>query len=100
ANIPFPETFMPAIADAKILLIATDGFEDSELLETRRLLDKKGAATTLASPEKKQIKGDNGRTADPDCIVDDVQEGDYDALVLPGGVQNPDKLRMNARVVE
>ncbi|HEY0313503.1 MAG TPA: type 1 glutamine amidotransferase domain-containing protein [Allosphingosinicella sp.] len=91
---------MPAIADAKILLIATDGFEDSELLETRRLLDEKGAKTTLASPEKKQIKGDNGRTADPDCSVDDVREGDYDLLVLPGGVQNPDKLRMNARVVE
>jgi protease I len=91
---------MPAIADAKILLIATDGFEDSELLETRRLLDGKGATTTLASPEKQQIEGDKGGTADPDCTVDDVREGDYDLLVLPGGVQNPDKLRMNKRVVE
>jgi protease I len=91
---------MPAIADAKILLIATDGFEDSELLETRRLLDAKGAKTILASLEKKRIEGDKGGTADPDCTVDDVEAGDYDALVLPGGVQNPDKLRMNKRVVE
>jgi protease I len=90
---------MPAISDAKILFIATDGFEDSELLETRRLLDEKGASTVLASPEKKEIAGDGGDTAEPDCTVDDVSAGDYDALVLPGGVRNPDKLRMNARVV-
>lgn len=90
---------MPAISDAKILFIATDGFEDSELLETRRLLDEKGARTILASPEKKQIEGDKGDTAEPDCTVDDVRAADYDALVLPGGVQNPDKLRMNETVV-
>ena len=90
---------MPAISDAKILLIATDGFEDSELLETRRLLDGKGAKTVLASLEKKTIQGDKGRSAEPDCTVDDVEDADYDALVLPGGVQNPDKLRMNETVV-
>jgi len=90
---------MPAISDAKILFIATDGFEDSELLETRRLLDEKGARTILAAPEKKEIKGDKGDTAEPDCTVGDVRAGDYDALVLPGGVQNPDKLRMNETVV-
>ncbi|MBV9932595.1 MAG: type 1 glutamine amidotransferase [Alphaproteobacteria bacterium] len=90
---------MPAISEAKILLIATDGFEDSELLETRRLLDEKGAGTVLASLEKKEIKGDKGDTAEPDCTVEEVGAADFDALVLPGGVQNPDKLRMNERVV-
>jgi protease I len=90
---------MARIADAKILFIATDGFEDSELLETRRLLDGKGARTVLASPEKKRIEGDKGGSAEPDCTVEEVSEGDYDALVLPGGVENPDKLRMNETVV-
>ena len=90
---------MPRIADAKILFIATDGFEDSELLETRRLLDEKGAKTVLASPERKEIAGDKGGTASPDCTVDEVSEGEFDALVLPGGVENPDKLRMNETVV-
>jgi protease I len=90
---------MPSIADSKILIIATDGFEDSELLETRRLLDERGAATLLASPEKKEIKGDKGGTARPDRTLDEVREGDFDALVLPGGVENPDKLRMNETAV-
>src|SRR5438270_136051 len=90
---------MPAISDAKILFIATDGFEDSELLETRRLLDEKGAKTVLAAPEKKAIEGDKGDTAEPNCTVDEVRPDDYDALVLPGGVQNPDTLRMNETVV-
>jgi protease I len=90
---------MPAVSDANILFIATDGFEDSELLETRRLLDEKGARTTLASPEKEQIQGDKGGTAEPDRTVEAVSEADYDILVLPGGVQNPDKLRMNETVV-
>jgi protease I len=90
---------MPAISDSKILFIATDGFEDSELLETRRLLDETGASTVLASPEKKEIEGDKGRTARPDRTIDEVRESEFDALVLPGGVQNPDKLRMNETVV-
>ena len=90
---------MPAISDSRILIVATDGFEDSELLETRRLLDKKGAKTVLASLEKKEIKGDKGKTAQPDCTVDEVSDSEFDALVLPGGVQNPDKLRMNDTVV-
>jgi protease I len=90
---------MARIADAKILFIATDGFEDSELLETRRLLDEKGAKTVLASPQKKRIEGDKGGSAQPDLTVGEVSDGDYDALVLPGGVGNPDKLRMNETVV-
>jgi protease I len=90
---------MPAISDANILFLATDGYEDSELLETRRLLDEKGAKTVLASPEKKPIEGDKGASTTPDCTIDEVREGDYDALVLPGGAKNPDKLRMDERAV-
>jgi len=91
---------MPAISDAKILMIATDGYEDSELLETRRLLEERGADVTLASLEKGEIKGDKGATAKVDTTVDEIDADAFDALVLPGGVANPDKLRMNEKVVE
>ena len=91
---------MPNISDARILMIATDGYEDSELLETRRLLEARGADVTLASLEKGEIKGDKGATAEVDATIDEVDAGDFDALVLPGGVANPDKLRMNDKVVE
>jgi len=91
---------MPNISDARILMIATDGYEDSELLETRRLLEARGADVTLASLKMDEIKGDKGATARPDATIDDVNAGDFDALVLPGGVANPDKLRMNDKVVE
>ena len=90
---------MPKISDAKILMIATDGYEDSELLETRRLLEERGADVTLASPKMDEIKGDKGATAKPDITIDQVDESAFDALVLPGGVANPDKLRMNEKVV-
>ena len=91
---------MPNIKDARILMIATDGYEDSELLETRRLLEESGADVTLASLEKGQIKGDKGATAEVDTTIDEVDAGGFDALVLPGGVANPDKLRMNDKVIE
>lgn len=91
---------MPKISDSKILMIATDGFEDSELLETRRLLEGRGADVTLASLKEGEIKGDKGHTARVDVTIDEVDPDDYDALVLPGGVANPDKLRMNDKVVE
>jgi protease I len=91
---------MPNISDARILIIATDGYEDSELLEPRRILKERGADVTLASLEKKEIKGDKGASVEADAAIDDVDEGDFDALVLPGGVANPDKLRMNEKVVQ
>jgi protease I len=90
---------MPNISDARILMIATDGYEDSELLETRRLLEQSGAEVTLASLKMDEIKGDKGATAKPDVTIDQVDESEFDALVLPGGVANPDKLRMNEKVV-
>jgi len=90
---------MPNISEAKILMIATDGYEDSELLEPRRILRERGADVTLASLEKGEIEGDNGATVEVDCTIDEVQASDYHALVLPGGTKNPDKLRMDEKVV-
>jgi protease I len=90
---------MPSISDARILIIATDGYEDSELLEPRRILIERGAKVTLASLERGEIKGDNGATIDAEATIAEVSEADYDALLLPGGTKNPDKLRMDERTV-
>jgi len=90
---------MPNISEARILMIATDGYEDSELLEPRRILRERGADVTLASLETGEIEGDNGATVAVDRTIDEVEAADYDALILPGGTKNPDKLRMDEKVV-
>jgi protease I len=90
---------MRSLFDARILMIATDGFEDSELLEPRRILSDRGAEVTLASLERGEIKGDNGASVEVECTIEEVDAAEYDALVLPGGTKNPDELRMNERVV-
>jgi protease I len=84
---------MPAIANARILIIATDGFEDSELIEPRQRLLAAGAELILASPKTDQIKGEHGALMTPDARIADVTARDFDALLIPGGVKNPDKLR-------
>jgi protease I len=93
------ESDMPAISEAKILMIATDGFEDSELLKPLEMLKESGAEVTLASLKKREIKGDNGATVMPDAEIGDVDAEDFDALLLPGGTKNPDALRMEKQVV-
>lgn len=95
---------MPAIEQSRILIVATDGFEQSELFEPRQKLMDAGATVTLASPATDPIQGmehdKKGETIAPDITLDAVQIGDYDGLVLPGGVANPDTLRMNAQAVK
>lgn len=95
---------MPAIEQSRILIIATDGFEQSELFEPRQKLMDAGATVTLASPATDPIQGmehdKKGETIAPDITLDAVQIGDYDGLVLPGGVANPDTLRMNEQAVK
>lgn len=95
---------MPDISHAKVLIVATDGFEEPELFDPRQALLDAGADVTLASLKTDEITGVNqdekGRSITPDLTVDDVDTDDYDALLLPGGVGNPDKLRMNARAIE
>lgn len=90
---------MTEIADARVLIMATDGFEESELFGPREILTGKGAKVSLASPTTSPIQAtihdDPGKTIRPDMVIEDVDATDYDALVLPGGVRNPDQLRMN-----
>ena len=94
---------MPAIADAHVLIMATNRFEESELFGPRAMLIEKGAGVTLASPTREEIMAtvhdEPGRRIAPDLTIDEVEPADYDALLLPGGVGNPDQLRTNERAV-
>jgi protease I len=90
---------MPGISNAKILIIATDGFEDSELLDPMKSLKNKGAEVTLAALSADPIVGDKGAKVTPDCALGDCTSRDFDALLLPGGTKNPDTLRMEEEVV-
>lgn len=91
---------MSDIANARVLIIATDGFEQSELFEPRKALLDAGAQVTLASNKSDPIQGmqhhEKGDTIRPDASIHEVNPADYDALVIPGGVANPDSLRMEA----
>ncbi len=95
---------MTAIADAHILILATDRFEESELFDPRETLLAKGAKVTLASIDTDEIMGtvhdEPGRKITPDITLGDVKADDYHALLLPGGVGNPDRLRMEAKAIE
>lgn len=95
---------MPKIADARILIMATDGFEESELFGPRAILKERGAEVRLASPSptpiQATVRDDPGRTIKPDLTIAEARVQDYDALILPGGVINPDALRTNRFAVE
>jgi protease I len=94
---------MPQIANSKILIVATDGFEESELFGPREILQKRGAEVKLASPTADPIQAtvhdDPGKTIRPDLTIDQARADDFDALILPGGVRNPDTLRQNDKAI-
>ena len=88
---------MPRIDQSKILIMATNRFEESELFSPREILLGEGATVALASLDMTEIMGtvhdEPGRKVTPDLTIAEAREGDYDALLLPGGVGNPDRLR-------
>jgi protease I len=88
----------------RVLILATDGFEQSELIEPRKALEAAGIETVVASPKSGEIKGWNhtdwGENVPVDAALDDVDADDFDALLLPGGQMNPDSLRLDDRVIE
>ena len=90
---------MPAIGDAHILIMATNRFEESELFGPREILLGRGAKVTLASPTRDEIMAtvhdEPGKRIKPDLAIAEVNAADYEALLLPGGVGNPDQLRMD-----
>ena len=87
----------------KVAILATDGVEQAELLEPRAALDEAGARTEVISLEGGSIQGMNhdekGDRIPVDRVLADVSAADYDALLLPGGVANPDRLRTDKRAV-
>jgi protease I len=94
---------MPQLLGSQILIIATDGFEEWELFGPREILMKRGAQVVLASPKRDPIQGtvhdDPGKTIRPDLTLDEALADDFDALILPGGVRNPDQLRLNVKAI-
>ena len=94
---------MPAIGEARILIMATSGFEESELFGPLEMLRARGAEVRIAAPTLAPIQAtvldDPGRVVRPDLRISDARAQAYDALLLPGGVINPDTLRTNEEAI-
>lgn len=92
-----------ALAGVKVAILADGGFEQVELTEPRKALDDAGARTSVVSPRDQLIKGWNvkewGDTVAVDIPLAQARPDDFDALLLPGGVINPDSLRMQPAAV-
>ncbi|GAA4322899.1 type 1 glutamine amidotransferase domain-containing protein [Pontixanthobacter gangjinensis] len=90
--------------EKRIAILATHGFEESELASPKEAMEKEGFKVEVVSLEKGKIKSwdkDNwGKEYDVDKVLSEVSAKDYNALVLPGGVINPDQLRRNDSVLQ
>ena len=88
----------------RVAILATDGFEQSELEEPKKALEAAGAKADVVSPKSGQIRGwkhkDWGESVNVDVALEQADAAQYDALILPGGVINPDQLRINPRALE
>ena len=88
----------------KVAILVDEGFEQVELVKPRKALDKLGAQTQVVSPQDGQVRGWNvkkwGKSIAVDVPLESADPSAFDALLLPGGVMNPDKLRMNPKAVE
>ena len=87
-----------------VAILITDGFEQVEMTEPKKALEQAGARTFIVSPAGNKVKGWQhthwGDEFNVDVPLDKASPDDYDALLLPGGVMSPDKLRMNSKAVE
>jgi protease I len=87
----------------RVAILATDGFEQSELIEPREALRQAGATAEIVSPKSGRIQGmkhhEKGDQVAVDRTIEHVKPDEYDGLVLPGGVANPDALRTDPRVI-
>lgn len=94
-----------ALEGKRIAILMTDGVEQEEVIEPRGFLEQHGAIVTLISPKAKgeKIQGFEGLSLGERFLVDvnvrDAKPGEFDALVLPGGVANPDRLRLSAEAI-
>jgi protease I len=88
----------------KVAILVAEGFEQVEMVEPRKALEKAGAETSLVSPADGEVQGwnhfDKADRFNVDVDLDDASADDFDALLLPGGVANPDQLRTNPKAVQ
>lgn len=94
---------MENLKGLKVAILVTDGFEQVELLEPRKALDQAGAETRVVSPKDQRVKAwkftDWGEAIPVDVPLDKASSRNFDALLLPGGVMNPDALRIIPKAV-
>ncbi|HEY9239218.1 MAG TPA: type 1 glutamine amidotransferase domain-containing protein [Burkholderiaceae bacterium] len=99
----YPNMSTQTLSGKRILILATDGFEQSELEVPQKKLSDLGATVDVTAPKKGAIKGWNhtdwGNEVKVDFALSDADVKDYDALVLPGGQMNPDALRMEPEAI-
>jgi protease I len=95
---------MAKLSGKKVAILVTDGFEQSEMTEPRKALQAEGAETVIVSPKEGKIKGwqhtDWGDEFEVDVKLTQARAEDFDALLLPGGVMNPDHLRLEPKAAE
>jgi protease I len=88
----------------RVAILVDLGFEQAELIKPRKALDRIGAQTQVVSPQEGEVRGWNlkkwGKSVAVDVPLESADPSSFDALLLPGGVINPDKLRMNPQAVE
>ncbi len=84
----------------KIAILATNGFEDAELIYPQIRLKEAGYTVDLISLTKAEIKGKNGYPLIPDLTVNDAKVENYDGIIIPGGTINPDNLRRNQKALD
>jgi len=108
----FPGGFRPntslgmndKLHDKRIAILATDGFEQSELEEPLNALEEAGAEVQIVSIKSGRIEGmrheERGDSVEVDTTLDDADVNDFDALMIPGGLINPDTLRANRKAIE
>src|SRR5262245_24623387 len=92
-----------SIKGKRVAILVTDGFEESEMTQPRKALDDAGAKTTLVSPKEGHVNAwsKNGwsKQYDVELTLDHADPAQFDCLLLPGGVMNPDRLRMDPKAV-
>jgi protease I len=102
-NLLFNAFIMESLSNRKVAILTEEGFEQVELTSPKEALEAAGAKVDVISPQSGKIKAWNekdwGIEIDVDKKLSDANPDDYDALVLPGGVMNPDKLRQNKDAV-
>lgn len=90
---------MQLLEGKRIALLATDGFEDSELMLPMQAVQDGGAEVVVISDKKDEIKGKNNTPVVVDKHINDVTVDDFNGLLLPGGVKNPDVMRLNKTAI-